>query len=61
MIDDRTKAGRYCDIGELRRERIARSGSMGRELRALYRSAVQEPIPMEFIRLLNQLEAGDEN
>ena len=59
MIYDRTKAGRRGD--ELRRERIARSGSMGRELRALYRSAVQEPVPMEFIRLLNQLEAGDES
>jgi len=59
MIDDRIKAGRHGD--ELRRERLARSGNIGRELRALYRSAAQEPVPMEFIRLLNQLEAGDEN
>jgi len=61
MIDDRTTAGRYGDANELHRERAARSGSMGRELRALYRSAVQEPVPIKFIRLLNQLEAGDEN
>jgi hypothetical protein len=32
---------------------------MGHELRAVYRSTVQEPIPIEFIRLLSQLGADD--
>ncbi|WP_363256872.1 NepR family anti-sigma factor [Parvibaculum sp.] len=46
---------------ESRRETAARSASIGRELRALYRSAVQEPIPPEFIQLLNKLDAGDKS
>ena len=45
----------------MRRETAARSASIGRELRALYRDAVQEPIPPEFIQLLNEMKAGGEN
>lgn len=46
---------------ECRRETATRSASIGRELRALYRHAVQEPIPPEFTELLNKMKSGDEN
>ncbi|WP_365721911.1 NepR family anti-sigma factor [Parvibaculum sp.] len=61
MIEDRARDMRGGRRDESRRETAARSASIGRELRALYRSAVQEPIPPEFIQLLNKLDAGDKS
>lgn len=61
MIEDRANNVRGGRGDEMRRETAARSASIGRELRALYRDAVQEPIPPEFIQLLNEMKAGGEN
>ncbi|WP_421862730.1 NepR family anti-sigma factor [Parvibaculum sp.] len=61
MIDDRANNLRGGRGEECRRETAARSASLGRELRSLYRHAIQEPVPQEFTELLNKMKAGGEN
>ncbi len=39
----------------------ARQEAIGRELRRMYDSVIQEPIPDDFLELLKQMDAQDPN
>jgi len=47
--------------GQGRRDAAARTAVLGRRLREMYRDVADEPIPSEFARLLEKLDAGEKN
>jgi len=61
MINDTLYEQSRNFTGLARRDAAARTAVLGRRLREMYREVANEPIPSEFARLLEKLDAGEKN
>ncbi|MDP1626157.1 NepR family anti-sigma factor [Parvibaculum sp.] len=61
MMNDRLNEWSRNFVGQGRRDAPVRTAVLGRRLREMYRDVADEPIPAEFTRLLEKLDAGKKN
>ncbi len=57
MIENRQNGARTGNASALRSEVSIRGAALGCELRNMYRGVIQEPVPEEFRKLLDQLDS----